>query len=112
MFRKARSRKTLSILFTRALPDCRKSAWKRFARHSVKEIIIIGRNLCYFAARGRLPDGRAFLSRSSLVCKNRRQVNSAALLAPQVGLEPTTFRLTAERSAIELLRNIGFVVSS
>ena len=27
-------------------------------------------------------------------------------LAPQVGLEPTTFRLTAERSAIELLRNI------
>ena len=28
-------------------------------------------------------------------------------LAPQVGLEPTTFRLTAERSAIELLRNIG-----
>ena len=28
-------------------------------------------------------------------------------MAPQVGLEPTTFRLTAERSAIELLRNIG-----
>ena len=28
-------------------------------------------------------------------------------VAPQVGLEPTTFRLTAERSAIELLRNIG-----
>ena len=27
-------------------------------------------------------------------------------MAPQVGLEPTTFRLTAERSAIELLRNI------
>ena len=28
-------------------------------------------------------------------------------LAPQVGLEPTTLRLTAECSAIELLRNIG-----
>ena len=27
------------------------------------------------------------------------------LLAPQVGLEPTTLRLTAECSAIELLRN-------
>ena len=27
-------------------------------------------------------------------------------MAPQVGLEPTTFRLTAERSAIELLRNM------
>ena len=29
------------------------------------------------------------------------------LIAPQVGLEPTTTRLTAECSAIELLRNIG-----
>ena len=28
-------------------------------------------------------------------------------LAPQVGLEPTTTRLTAECSAIELLRNMG-----
>ena len=27
-------------------------------------------------------------------------------VAPQVGLEPTTLRLTAECSAIELLRNI------
>ena len=27
------------------------------------------------------------------------------VLAPQVGLEPTTLRLTAECSAIELLRN-------
>ncbi len=34
------------------------------------------------------------------------------LLAPQVGLEPTTLRLTAECSAIELLRSedaMGFV---
>ena len=30
------------------------------------------------------------------------------ILAPQVGLEPTTLRLTAECSAIELLRNICF----
>jgi hypothetical protein len=29
------------------------------------------------------------------------------ILAPQVGLEPTTLRLTAECSAIELLRNNG-----
>ena len=29
-------------------------------------------------------------------------------VAPQVGLEPTTTRLTAECSAIELLRNIGY----
>jgi hypothetical protein len=29
------------------------------------------------------------------------------MLAPQTGLEPVTLRLTAECSAIELLRNIG-----
>jgi hypothetical protein len=28
-------------------------------------------------------------------------------MAPQVGLEPTTLRLTAECSAIELLRNVA-----
>ena len=35
------------------------------------------------------------------------------LLAPQVGLEPTTLRLTAECSAIELLRSVwrGYVSS-
>ena len=32
------------------------------------------------------------------------------MLAPQVGLEPTTLRLTAECSAIELLRNMAVVV--
>ena len=32
-------------------------------------------------------------------------------LAPQVGFEPTTFRLTAERSTIELLRNGRLIVS-
>ena len=31
---------------------------------------------------------------------------TVVLVAPQVGLEPTTLRLTAECSAIELLRNI------
>ena len=30
---------------------------------------------------------------------------------PQVGLEPTTLRLTAECSAIELLRNISFLIT-
>ena len=33
-------------------------------------------------------------------------LTSGAFLAPQVGLEPTTLRLTAECSAIELLRNM------
>jgi hypothetical protein len=34
------------------------------------------------------------------------------LLAPQVGLEPTTLRLTAECSAIELLRSVGVELST
>ena len=33
-------------------------------------------------------------------------LNMSDQVAPQVGLEPTTLRLTAECSAIELLRNI------
>ena len=39
--------------------------------------------------------------------KGRRKHFPAAfeIMAPQVGLEPTTLRLTAECSAIELLRN-------
>ncbi len=32
---------------------------------------------------------------------------SIAFMAPEVGLEPTTLRLTAECSAIELLRNVS-----
>ena len=35
-----------------------------------------------------------------------KTLGSDSLLAPQVGLEPTTTRLTAESSAIELLRNM------
>ena len=35
---------------------------------------------------------------------------SKSFLAPQVGLEPTTLRLTAECSAIELLRNVREVL--
>ena len=38
--------------------------------------------------------------------KKLRPFIRAGVMAPQVGLEPTTFRLTAERSAIDLLRNI------
>ena len=34
-----------------------------------------------------------------------KRPNGLILLAPQVGLEPTTLRLTAECSAIELLRS-------
>ena len=33
-------------------------------------------------------------------------VDFIVFLAPQVGLEPTTLRLTAECSTIELLRNV------
>ena len=35
-----------------------------------------------------------------------RSLNIKYSLAPQVGLEPTTLRLTAECSAIELLRSV------
>ena len=42
-----------------------------------------------------------------LVYKKDDPCESSFFLAPQVGLEPTTTRLTAECSAIELLRNIG-----
>ena len=35
----------------------------------------------------------------------RKLLIQLKILAPQVGLEPTTLRLTAECSAIELLRN-------
>ncbi len=33
-------------------------------------------------------------------------------MAPQVGLEPTTYRLTAGCSAIELLRNKGYLAAT
>ena len=46
------------------------------------------------------PLGKIFLYRKT--CKQRLQV----FLAPRVGLEPTTFRLTAERSTTELSRII------
>ena len=36
----------------------------------------------------------------------------SSVYAPQVGLEPTTTRLTAECSAIELLRNIWIPATS
>ena len=38
----------------------------------------------------------------------RKTTNFLVVLAPQVGLEPTTLRLTAECSAIELLRHVRF----
>ena len=39
-------------------------------------------------------------------------VDFIGFLAPQVGLEPTTLRLTAECSAIELLRSVVLSKSS
>ena len=53
----------------------------------------------------------AMMKRSRLF-PGQKKANKKALhhlqgfLAPQVGLEPTTLRLTAECSAIELLRNM------
>src|SRR5271157_2766984 len=41
----------------------------------------------------------------SMVCVEKEGLN----MAPQVGLEPTTLRLTAECSTIELLRSIALV---
>jgi hypothetical protein len=40
-------------------------------------------------------------------CEGSRSCKLLKGLAPQVGLEPTTLRLTAECSAIELLRSEG-----
>ena len=37
--------------------------------------------------------------------RHKKTEANASVKAPQVGLEPTTTRLTAECSAIELLRN-------
>ena len=48
----------------------------------------------------------------SVACRSDRQkrpdiTSDLGFLAPRVGFEPTTLRLTAGCSAIELLRNIG-----
>jgi hypothetical protein len=53
----------------------------------------------------RSPDGNG--KRSAWQKEKAAGVFPAAfkVMAPQVGLEPTTLRLTAECSAIELLRN-------
>ena len=59
-----------------------------------------------------------FFGHPSVVCLRIKQIirtlsqsgklgSDYIVLAPQVGLEPTTTRLTAECSAIELLRNMG-----
>ena len=43
----------------------------------------------------------------NLGIERKRLETQGKRMAPQVGLEPTTLRLTAECSAIELLRNIA-----
>ena len=52
-----------------------------------------------------------FLTKFNIITKKPNNpdchLNHSVSMAPQVGLEPTTLRLTAECSAIELLRNIG-----
>ena len=51
---------------------------------------------------------RLVVHKSSKTKKQRIvEIPCFSVLAPQVGLEPTTTRLTAECSAIELLRNMG-----
>ena len=42
----------------------------------------------------------------------KTEPTQSSVYAPQVGLEPTTTRLTAECSAIELLRNIWIPATS
>jgi hypothetical protein len=49
-------------------------------------------------------DRRAETSESNVVALGTQQLRKE--MAPQVGLEPTTLRLTAECSAIELLRSV------
>ena len=44
---------------------------------------------------------------SICIVNARKQDGQSDALAPQVGLEPTTLRLTAECSTIELLRSNG-----
>ena len=41
----------------------------------------------------------------------KKSKNILLTLTPQVGLEPTTIRLTAERSTTELLRNMNNINS-
>ena len=62
----------------------------------------------------------AFTAMQSIFCfsdlssERQKPVNTdvyGLLLAPRVGLEPTTTRLTAECSTIELSRKMGFVPS-
>ncbi len=48
-----------------------------------------------------------FIGKATKASSNAR-LKLLKKLAPQVGLEPTTLRLTAECSAIELLRNVTF----
>ena len=47
-----------------------------------------------------------FLPSAGIARKHKKTTVLTVVYAPQVGLEPTTLRLTAECSAIELLRNI------
>ncbi len=57
-------------------------------------------------------DGRAHILTSEEIKKSEprfqpgKRRSDYVDMAPQVGLEPTTLRLTAECSAIELLRNV------
>ena len=67
-------------------------------------------------ATGDMKSSHSFSKNLTILwCGKKRQQKNPNLsdsdfmfLAPQVGLEPTTLRLTAECSAIELLRNITF----
>ena len=65
-----------------------------------------------FGKVSRAHRGRKFPPRAphavglALLLQQKDQILRSGLSAPQVGLEPTTLRLTAECSAIELLRNM------
>ena len=55
---------------------------------------------------GTLPGSFCMLIHLIHYFTKKKRLTTVSLSAPQVGLEPTTLRLTAECSAIELLRNM------
>ena len=58
---------------------------------------------------GALPGSYLYMKAVDTAFDKKKRLTTVSLSAPQVGLEPTTLRLTAECSAIELLRNISIL---
>src|ERR1700682_5075839 len=76
-------------------------SWMRSAERGAESVLSLGRNLKRRKAR----EIRHPLLRNSHLESKAGTTARGNYLAPQVGLEPTTLRLTAECSTIELLRS-------